>query len=91
MCIRDSVSTRVLPIKEVDIRDMINEVKGSRILEGFRSRNKSDIKELINIIKKVSEIALNEQKIIEMDLNPIIVHEEGKGATVVDARILRKE
>ena len=87
----NDVSTRVLPIKEVDIRDMINEVKGSRILEGFRSRNKSDIKELINIIKKVSEIALNEQKIIEMDLNPIIVHEEGKGATIVDARMLGKE
>ena len=87
----NDVSTRVLPLTEVDIKDMINEVKGSKVLEGFRSRNKSDIESLVNIIKKVSELALTEQKIVEMDLNPIIVHDEGKGATVVDARILGKK
>lgn len=84
------VSLRVVPVSEQDIREMIAEVKGYRVLEGFRSGKKSDIESLVEVIGKVARLTLDDDCILEMDLNPVMVLEEGRGSTVVDARILRR-
>jgi len=82
------VSLRVLPITRYDAEEMIREIKGYKILEGFRGRPKADIEAIIDILLKVSNLALDlKESILEMDLNPIIVYEEGKGAYVVDVRM----
>ncbi|MCX5823348.1 MAG: acetate--CoA ligase family protein [Deltaproteobacteria bacterium] len=39
---------------------------------------------------RLSEMVVNHPEIIEMDINPLLVHEEGKEATVADCRIILK-
>jgi acyl-CoA synthetase (NDP forming) len=86
------VSLRVPPITRYDAEEMIREIKGYKILEGFRGRPKADIEAIIDILFKVSNLALDlKESILEMDLNPIIVREEGNGACVVDVRMIFRE
>ncbi|NVM55992.1 MAG: acetate--CoA ligase family protein [Candidatus Helarchaeota archaeon] len=84
------VSFRVCPITEYDAREMIEEIKAFPILDGFRGRPKGDVKTLIDILLKSSKLAIDFPEIDQMDLNPIIIYEEGKGCAVVDARIILK-
>jgi acetyl-CoA synthetase (ADP-forming) len=79
-------SLRGLPLSDRDIIDMIDEVKGSVILKGYRGSTGLDRGSLIQIIKTVSNIASNFPEISELDLNPVILHQES--ATIVDARIM---
>ena len=80
------VSFRVAPLADEDIDDMIQEIKGYRILTGIRGEKPTDIPAIKNIIVRVSEIAVDNPEIQEIDLNPVIVHE--KGASIVDSRII---
>lgn len=85
------VSFRVCPITDYDAREMIEEIKAFPILDGFRGRPKADVAKLIDILLKSSKLAIDFPEIDQMDLNPIIVYEKGKGCAVVDARIILKE
>jgi acetate---CoA ligase (ADP-forming) subunit beta len=80
------VSYRVAPVTEKDARQMIVEIKGYPLLRGVRNSPPSDIKTIIEIIQKVSELAVELPEIAELDLNPVLVYEHG--ACVVDARII---
>lgn len=83
------VSFRVLPISRLTAKMMIDETKSAPILCGIRGNAPCDQKALVNLLLMVSEIVEAYPDIEEMDLNPIILHNEG--ATIVDARILIKE
>lgn len=85
------VSFRVCPITEYDAREMIEEIKAFPILDGFRGRPKGDVDTLVDILLKSSKLALDFPEIDQMDLNPVIAYEKGKGCAVVDARIILKE
>jgi acetyltransferase len=80
------VSFRVLPVSQYCAASMIGEIKSAKILDGVRGRLPSDKQAIEKLILKVSEIIEAYPLIHEMDLNPVIVHEEG--LTVVDARII---
>lgn len=83
------VSLRILPITRFDAEEMVNEIKGWKILEGFRGKPKADLKAIVDILMKVSRLATDmSESISELDLNPIIVQSEGRGAKVVDARFV---
>ncbi len=77
------VSFRVCPISNKDASDMIMEIKGSRVLMGFRGK-KCDLEALKSLLIDVSHLA-GKENIKEMDLNPVIVNENK--AWIVDARI----
>jgi len=80
------VSFRVLPVSEYWAASMLKEIKSSAILDGVRGRPPCDKKSIVKLIEKVSEIIEAYPLIQEMDLNPVIVHEDG--LTIVDARII---
>ena len=80
------VSYRVAPLTKNDAEQMIQEIKGYAILKGARNTESSDIEALIDIILKVSKLAVDLPEIEELDLNPVLVY--GKSACVVDARII---
>ncbi len=82
------VSFRVLPISPTAARKMIREIKSYPVLEGARGRPPCDEKALRRLLLNCSEVVESYPAILEMDLNPVIVHESG--ASVVDARILLK-
>ncbi|MBW2559383.1 MAG: acetate--CoA ligase family protein [Deltaproteobacteria bacterium] len=82
------VSFRVAPLATEDIEEMIREIKGYKILTGVRGEKPKDIEAIKEILAKLSQIAIDNPEIQEVDLNPVIVHE--KGASIVDSRVLIK-
>ncbi|MFX1332605.1 MAG: acetate--CoA ligase family protein, partial [Promethearchaeota archaeon] len=82
------VTFRLIPLKEIDAREMISEIKAAKILEGIRGQAPRDIDALVEVIMGVSKMIDENQEINELDCNPTFVYEKGKGALVVDARIL---
>jgi acyl-CoA synthetase (NDP forming) len=80
------VSFRVAPLAEEDIDQMIMDIKGYKVLTGIRGEEPRDIDAIKDILAKVSEIAIDNPEINEIDLNPVIVHE--KGASIVDSRVI---
>jgi acetyltransferase len=83
------ISFRVLPISRRSAKNMILETKSSPILNGVRGKPPCDKKALVNLLLMVSELVEAYPDIEEMDLNPVIVHEEG--LSIVDARIILKQ
>jgi acyl-CoA synthetase (NDP forming) len=79
------VSLRIAPLIIKDCRDMINEIKGKKILYGFRNIPKTNQLAIIDLLLKTSKLAINEKNIAELDFNPVMVD---KKAVVVDARII---
>ncbi|MEW6377515.1 MAG: acetate--CoA ligase family protein [Thermodesulfobacteriota bacterium] len=80
------VSFRVAPLAKEDINEMVESIKGYKILTGIRGKKPKDINAIKDIIEKVSQIVIDHPEIQEIDLNPIIVHE--KGASIVDSRVI---
>ncbi|RLB14657.1 MAG: acyl-CoA synthetase [Deltaproteobacteria bacterium] len=83
------VSFRVLPISPPSAKKMIDEIKASVILNGYRGRPPADKKALRRLLLTCSEVVGAYPEIREMDLNPVIVYE--KSVAVVDARIILKQ
>jgi len=80
------ISFRILPIVERDAEEMISEIKGYKILKGIRGEGPKDIKAIKNLLLKISQLALENPEISEIDLNPIFVFE--KGLQLIDARMI---
>ncbi len=85
----EDVSFRIAPITEYDAKEMIHEIKGFPILDGYRGKPKADIDAIVNVLLKVSDFVIKHEEINEMDLNPVFIYE--KGLICVDARIILKK
>ncbi len=84
------VAFRLAPIGKAEADGMIREIKSFRLLSGFRGRPMADLAALERALVNLSALAVNHPEISEMDINPILVHPEGEGATAVDCRIILK-
>ncbi|MBP1748612.1 MAG: CoA-binding domain protein [Deltaproteobacteria bacterium] len=80
-------SIRVAPVDEDNARGMIDELKGSAILKGARGRKPADISALKDVIIRISRLLIENPHIMNLDINPVIVDEQGKGCTIVDAKV----
>jgi acetyltransferase len=77
---------RIAPLDEHTIEDMIEEIKGKKILSGFRNFAPVNKEKLIQVIKRFSMLVTDHPKIVEMDLNPIIWSEQDNDLIIVDSR-----
>ena len=83
------VALRLCPITRADALEMIDEVKGSRLLRGFRGAPAADVDALSDLLVRVSEMATQlEGALGEMDINPLMVLPRGQGVKAVDALAL---
>ena len=80
------ITFRVCPVERADIEEMLTEIQGIKMLQGYRGQPRCDVNSIIDIILQISRMALDYPVIKEIDLNPILVYE--KGALVVDAKML---
>ena len=80
------VSFRIVPVTERDAREMIREIKGYPLLEGYRGQKPASIPALEKLIVKVSQFVEKNPQIKELDLNPIFAYPDK--AVAVDARII---
>lgn len=80
------VSFRVIPVERKDAEEMIKEIKGFPLLQGYRGKEPADISSLINIILKISNFIEENPQIKELELNPIFAYRHR--AVAADARII---
>lgn len=80
------VSFRIIPLMERDAAEMIREIKGYRLLQGYRGQEPANIPKLEQLILKISQFIEQNPQIKELDLNPIYAYQDD--ITVVDARII---
>ena len=85
----EDVSFRIAPITEYDAKEMIHEIKGFPILDGYRGKSKADIDAIVETLLKISDLVTKNEEIYEMDLNPVFIYK--KGLICVDARIILKK
>ena len=82
------VSFRLAPIKELGARHMIESTKVSKLLLGARGERPSDIESIVECLQRLSQLVTDFSEIQEIDINPLLVFQQGKGCKVVDARIV---
>jgi len=80
------VSFRLVPIAARDARQMVQEIKGHPLLEGYRGQEPADIEALERLLLRLSDFIEKHPEISELDLNPIFAYKDG--ALAVDARIV---
>jgi acyl-CoA synthetase (NDP forming) len=80
------VSFKIVPLAKRDASEMIKEIKGYTLLEGYRGQEPADIPYLEGLILKVSDFVEKTPEIKELDLNPIFAYKDG--AVAVDARVI---
>ena len=82
---------RPAPVSAAEATAMLGELKAAPLLGGFRGAAKTDIAALAQLIAQVSKLAAQcRAQIAEIELNPVLVHPEGHGVTIVDALVVRK-
>ena len=81
------VSFRVAPIDKDSAINMIKEINSSKMLLGARGRKVLDIDSIAEAIMRLSQLAIECPQIEELDINPLIVLEEGEGCYVADTKI----
>ncbi len=83
------VSFRIVPMTRRDAAEMIREIKGYPLLEGYRGQEPADISALEELMVRVSQFVEQNPEIKELDLNPIFAYRDR--AVAVDARIILEQ
>ncbi len=83
------VSHRLLPVDATEAETMLRELKGFRLLAGFRGAQPADVAAAARAIASLSDAALQaDARVREIEVNPLIVLPEGCGAFAADALVL---
>jgi len=79
------VAVRITPITRGEASRMVRSLKTFPLLDGYRGAPRADVAALEDVLLRVSALVEAHPEVVEMDLNPLIVHPAG--AVAVDARI----
>ncbi len=83
------ISFRVAPLEKKDALDMMQEIKGRKILEAVRGMEAADLDTLAQILVTVGKIGLENHEIKEIDINPLIL--AGSRPVAVDALVVLEQ
>jgi acetyl coenzyme A synthetase (ADP forming)-like protein len=81
------VQFRITPLTDRDATEMVREIKGYRLLQGYRGQPSADIKTIENILLRIAHLVEEIPDIVELDLNPVFALPSGQGCKIVDARV----
>jgi acetate---CoA ligase (ADP-forming) len=83
---------RPAPVSAAEAEAMLSALKAAPLLNGFRGAAKADVGALSQLIADISVLAARHaREIAEIELNPVLVHGEGQGVTIVDALVVRRK
>jgi acyl-CoA synthetase (NDP forming) len=82
------VAFRALPINRKEIMAMVKEIRAYPLLLGVRGEEKKDLEGLVDTIIKVGTVLRRCERITDIEINPLMVYEHGRGVKAVDVRIL---
>ncbi|WP_050631575.1 acetate--CoA ligase family protein [Bradyrhizobium viridifuturi] len=82
---------RPAPVSAAEATTMLETLKAAPLLHGFRGAPKADVATLARLISQISVLAAQHRsEIAEIEVNPVLVHPEGQGVTIVDALVVPK-
>jgi acyl-CoA synthetase (NDP forming) len=82
------VSFRVAPLTKSDAYEMIMTTKAGKLLQGYRGEKEKDIDAIVDVILKLNQISIDFDQIEEIEINPLLVLEEG--VLALDGRVILK-
>jgi acetyltransferase len=82
------VAFRVAPFDRREAREMISEIRASSVFRGVRGGGASDLEALAEALLRLSQLAVDFPEILEFDINPVTVFEEGHGLVGIDPRLV---
>lgn len=82
------VAFRVAPFGEEDAHQLLNEIRATPLLDGVRGEPPADKEALADALLRISQLVTDFPEIVELDINPLIVYEEGQGVLALDARMI---
>jgi acetyltransferase len=82
------VAFRALPINRKEVMAMVKEIRAYPLLLGVRGEEKKDVDAVVDTIIKVGTILQKCERISDIEINPLVVYEHGRGVKAVDVRIL---
>ena len=87
----NDIALRRCPITQAEAHAMLSDVKGARLLHGFRGRPAADVEALMQALVHVSHLAVQlDGRLAELDINPLLVLPAGRGVKAVDALVVFK-
>jgi acyl-CoA synthetase (NDP forming) len=81
------VRFRVAPLTDRDADELLHEIRGLPLLNGYRGHPPADLEALRELLLRISRLAVDVPEILELDLNPVMAMSPGHGCRIVDARI----
>ena len=81
------VSFRLAPVARSEAEAMMDETLAGKLLSGLRGQPPADKSAVADVIVAVSELVAADEHITELDINPLVVYNEGQGAVAVDVRV----
>jgi acetyltransferase len=82
------ITYRVAPFGVDQARAMIGELRSAPLFGPFRGRGALDVDALVDAIARVSVLAAQEERIVELDINPLFVRPRGLGVVAADALVV---
>ena len=81
------ITFRVMPVTDVDAREMVKGIRSYPLLEGVRGEKRVDIEFIVESIQRLGQMVNDLPGIVELDMNPVIVTPDRRHCRVVDSRI----
>jgi acetyl coenzyme A synthetase (ADP forming)-like protein len=82
------VTFRVAPFSRDEVRTMLTEIRAVDLLRGVRGEPPADLEAIEDVLLRLSQLVTDFPEIVEMDINPLVVFEKGRGAVSVDMRLV---
>ncbi|MFL7790821.1 MAG: acetate--CoA ligase alpha subunit [Anaerolineae bacterium] len=82
------VAFRVAPFSRQEAEEMIREIRSFPLLEGVRGEPPADFEAMVDALLKISRLVTDFPEIVELDINPLMVFDEGRGAMAIDMRLV---
>ena len=82
------VSFRVAPFSRQEADEMIREIRSYPLLEGIRGESPADHEAMVDALLRISRLVTDFAEILELDINPLMVFDEGRGAIAIDMRLV---
>ncbi len=77
---------RIAPLSQNDACDMVRGLRGFKILTGIRGQAPANLAALEEVLLRVSQLAIDNKEIRELDINPLLAFADG--VTAVDGRVM---
>jgi acetyltransferase len=79
---------RLAPFDRREAREMIGEIRGYNLLRGVCGERRSDLDAVVEAFLRLSQLVMDFPEIVEFDINPLTVFEEGQGLIGIDMRLV---